>query len=72
MYTQTHMQKESCITECKSGKKVAVGTVIGYSVSKGPKKATPTPAPTSNKNYKYVGSVSISSNPFDYRKMIRL
>ena len=50
----------------KAGKKEAVGTVIGYSVSKGPKKATPTPAPTSNKNYKYVGSVSISSNPFDY------
>lgn len=48
------------------GKKVAVGTAIGYSVSKGPKTATPTPAPTDNKSYKYVGSVTISSNPFDY------
>lgn len=50
----------------KNGKKVAVGTVVGYSVSKGPKTATPTPAPTDNKSYKYVGSVTISSNPFDY------
>ena len=66
VYSNTYAKGKVVSQNVKAGKKVAVGTVIGYSVSKGPKKATPTPAPTSNKNYKYVGSVSISSNPFDY------
>lgn len=52
------------------GTKVEIGTVIDYVVSLGPKnEATQTPAtptPTENVTYKYVGSVTISGNPFDY------
>lgn len=52
----------------KSGKKVTRGTMIGYSVSLGPdqNEATPTPKPTTEAQYSYKGTVTISSNPFEY------
>lgn len=50
----------------KSGTKVEVGTEIDYTVSKGPKtKATPKPTEAA-KNYDYVGTTTISANPFEY------
>lgn len=51
---------------------VAAGTVIDYDVSLGPKEdpveteAPPTPEPTEDVSYIYIGSVTISGNPFDF------
>lgn len=51
---------------------VPVGTVIDYAVSLGPKEdpveteAPPTPEPTEDVSYVYIGSVTISGNPFDF------
>ena len=51
---------------------VEVGTVIDYAVSLGPKEdpveteAPPTPEPTEDVSYVYIGSVTISGNPFDF------
>ncbi|MDD7403205.1 MAG: Stk1 family PASTA domain-containing Ser/Thr kinase [Butyribacter sp.] len=49
----------------KAGTKVEVGTEIDYTVSKGPKtKATPQPTP--KVTYDYIGTTTISANPFEY------
>ena len=51
---------------------VPVGTVIDYAISLGPKEdpveteAPPTPEPTEDVSYVYIGSVTISGNPFDF------
>ncbi len=52
-----------------NGTSVEIGTVIDYSVSLGPKQEStpkPTQRPTPEPSYSYVGSVTISGNPFDY------
>ncbi len=53
-----------------AGTKVEVGTVIDYTVSLGAKDVATeppeTPEPTDDAAYVYVGSVTISGNPFDY------
>lgn len=52
----------------KTGKKVELGTVIDFTVSLGPETAAaaPTTAPTATPNYRYVGTKTISVNPFEY------
>lgn len=52
----------------KTGKKVAVGTVIDFTVSLGPQTSSPeqTPAPTPTPKYRYVGTKTINVNPFEY------
>lgn len=60
------------------GTEVAVGTVIDYAVSLGPKDTVPEPEPTTEPDepdepeptedisYTYAGSVTIAGNPFDF------
>jgi len=52
----------------KAGKKVAVGTVIDFTVSLGPQSSSveQTPAPTPTPRYRYVGTKTINVNPFEY------
>lgn len=52
----------------KTGKKVELGTVIDFTVSLGPKttETEPTAAPTAEPSYRYVGTKTISVNPFEY------
>ncbi len=49
----------------KAGTKVEIGTKIDYTVSKGPK-VKATPKPTEAVTYDYIGTTTISSNPFEY------
>jgi serine/threonine-protein kinase len=48
----------------RSGQSVERGTTIEYSVSLGPKEE-PTPTPKVEVSYRYEGSVTISTNPFE-------
>ena len=52
----------------KTGKKVELGTVIDFTVSLGPETSEnePTAAPTAEPSYRYVGTKTISVNPFEY------
>ncbi len=53
----------------KSGTRVESGTSIDYTVSLGPEiteAEDPTPKPTETVEYSYIGTVTISANPFEY------
>lgn len=66
-YSDRYAKGRVITQSVKAGKKVAVGTVIDYTVSLGSKsEANATPQPTAAKKYRYVGTVTISANPFDY------
>ena len=68
-YSDTYT-KGTVIRQSKErGTEVEKGTSVDYTVSLGSKdEATPTPSPTATPEptYHYVGSVTISANPFDY------
>ncbi len=66
-YSDSYAKGRVITQSVKAGKKVAVGTVIDYTVSLGSKsEANPTPKPTAARKYRYVGTVTISANPFEY------
>lgn len=70
IYSDT-VPKDHIVSQAvKSGTRVEIGTVIDFTVSLGPKsEVTPkpaTPVPTEEVKYSYIGTVTISANPFDY------
>lgn len=68
VYSNKYKKDRVVNQSIKTGKKVAVGTVIDFTVSLGPQTSSPeqTPAPTPTPRYRYVGTKTISVNPFEY------
>lgn len=68
VYSETYAKDRVSSQEIKAGKKVEIGTTIHYTVSLGSRadEQKATPVPTEEAQYRYVGSVTISSNPFEY------
>lgn len=65
VYSSKYAEGRVVTQSVKAGKKVEVGTKIDYTVSKGPKNQA-TPKPTETVTYSYVGTTTISANPFEY------
>jgi serine/threonine-protein kinase len=64
-YIYSDQTKDKVVSQTqRSGQTVERGTTIEYSVSLGPKE-TPTATPKAEVSYRYDGSVTISTNPFD-------
>lgn len=64
-YSDTYAKGRVMYQAVKAGKQVKVGKKIDYTVSMGPKN-TATATPKATPHYSYVGSVTISANPFEY------
>lgn len=68
-YSDTYTKGTVIRQTKKAGTEVEKETRVDYTVSLGSKdESTPTPKPTSppEAEYKYIGSVTINANPFDY------
>ena len=67
-YSDKYKKGRVIYQSIKSGKKVDAGTAIDITVSLGsqPAETTATPKPTATPRYRYVGTVTINMNPFEY------
>lgn len=67
VYSDT-VKKDYIVSQTvKSGTRVEIGTVIGLTVSLGPKsEAEATPKATKEESYEYVASLKVNYNPFDF------
>ena len=67
-YSDKYKKGRVIYQSIKSGKKVDAGTAIDLKVSLGPQPAETTapPNPTATPRYRYVGTVTINMNPFEY------
>jgi len=67
-YSDKYKKGRVIYQSIKSGKKVDAGTVIDITVSLGsqPAETSEPPKPTATPRYRYVGTVTINMNPFEY------
>ena len=65
IYSEKYAKDVVTAQSVKRGTKVEENTVIEYTVSLGPEQKA-TPKPTKEQEYDYVGTITISANPFEY------